>query len=403
MVKQPLHIAFIGQKGIPALWGGVERATEELAVRMARSGHFVTAYCRVWYTKNQPTFFHGILLKYIPSIHTKHLDAISHTLFSIISAMWNRADVIHLQGIGPALLAWIPRVFTPRIKVFVTFHCLDRKLQKWNWIARLAFYCGEYVAVKCAHEIFTTSRALQTYVVQTWNRRTTYLPNGVFENANSHELEQELKAFNLEPYQYVICVGRLMHDKAQHETIEAFVRFKEQAGQEYADMKLVIVGDAAADGSAYREILAEQAAERTDIIFTGVQTGVCLKALMKFARTGVSQSYSEGMPLVVLELGSYGVPLILSDISAHREIFGDSHAYIQLGDIRRAAEHMERIVRGFEEIRPVAAIIADRIREHYHWDIIAARYSVALVASQTESAREEAVITARQEYSDVAL
>ena len=38
--KNQLKIAYIGQKGIPVRWGGVERATEELAVRAARAGHW---------------------------------------------------------------------------------------------------------------------------------------------------------------------------------------------------------------------------------------------------------------------------------------------------------------------------------------------------------------------------
>jgi len=41
-----MRIAFIGQKGIPATYGGVEDFTEEVAVRLAQRGHRVTVYCR---------------------------------------------------------------------------------------------------------------------------------------------------------------------------------------------------------------------------------------------------------------------------------------------------------------------------------------------------------------------
>ncbi len=396
MVKKPLHIAYIGQKGAPALWGGVERATEELAVRMAAAGYFVTVYCRTWYAKHQPLFYRNVRLKYVPSVHTKYLDAITHTFFSVVNAMWNGVDVIHFQGIGPALLAWIPRMFAPHTRVLVTFHCLDRKLQKWNWFARLMFYVGEYVAISCSHEMFVTSRALEQYVLHTWNHRATYLPNGAFERTIAFDSTEDIRAFGLTPHRYVVCVGRLMRDKAQHEVIAAFVRAKERLDDaSCADLKLVIVGDSADAHDSYRAYLNEQIAGRDDVVFLGVQTGSILKSLIKHARVGVSLSYSEGMPLAVLEMASYGVPLVVSDITAHREIFGDDHAFIEVGNVERAAVQLARLVKNFDEIRVIAAIIAERIAARYCWDIIVARYCVSIVSVQTEFEREHVVLQAR--------
>ncbi len=384
MTKKPLHIAFIGQKGAPALWGGVERATEELAVRMAAAGYFVTVYCRTWYAKHQPMFYRNIRLKYVPSIHTKNLDAITHSFCAVINALWNGSDVIHFQGIGPALLAWIPRLISPKTRVLVTFHCLDRKLQKWSWFARLMFYLGEFIAVKCAHEMFVTSRSLQQYVLHTWNFQTTYLPNGVFEYESSFDSGEEARTVGLEPGRYVVCVGRLMRDKAQHEVIAAFTRMKERVGEDFSDIKLVLIGDTANQNNEYRLFLEEQIGERSDILFFGVQSGARLKALMKHARVGMSLSYSEGMPLSVLEMASFGVPLVVSDIDAHREIFGEHHAFIEVGNVERAAVQLTRLVQNFEEIKVIAKIIAGNISAKYQWEIIVARYRVALVDVQTK-------------------
>lgn len=398
MTKKPLHIAYIGQKGIPALWGGVERATEELAVRMAEAGYFVTAYCRTWYVRHRPAFYRNVQLKYTPTIHTKHLDTVSHTFFSTVHAIWSGADVIHYQGIGPALLAWIPRIFSPRTRVLVTFHCLDRNLQKWNWLASFMFLVGEFVAVRCAHEIFVTSRSLEQYVFTVWNVAATYLPNGVFENTTAVNFEEELQAIGVKPYRYVVCLGRLMRDKAQHEVIAAFVRAKERLGAGFEDLKLVVIGDVADPSDLYRAFLEKQVAGNPDVIFAGVQSGAPLKALINYARTGVSLSYSEGMPIAVLELATAGVPLVLSDITAHREILGDSHAFVDVGNIERAGEHIARTVRNYDEVSVVSKILAKRIASNYRWDIIVARYLVSLVASQSEL--EKMTITARPAFSD---
>ena len=39
-----MKIAMIGQKGMPALWGGIERHVEELAIRLAAKGHAVLCF-----------------------------------------------------------------------------------------------------------------------------------------------------------------------------------------------------------------------------------------------------------------------------------------------------------------------------------------------------------------------
>lgn len=381
MSHKPLHIAYIGQKGIPARWGGVERATEEIAVRMATAGYFVTAYARSWYSVQEQPYYRGVRLVYTPSIRTKHLDTITHTFFSTIHAMWSGIDVIHYQGIGPALLSWLPRLFSPRTTVLVTLHCLDRKLSKWGGIARLAFFIGEWIAARCAHRVFATSHALEKYFFQTWGQEAVYIPNGVFDDVEPFDLSDRLEQFGLTPHEYVVSVGRLMKDKAQHEVIDAFVRAKDQLGEDFKHMKLVIVGESAR-GDLYETTLREQVADRDDIVFVGFQSGTNLRALMKFARVGVSLSYSEGMPIAVLELGAFGVPLVLSDITAHQEIFGEQQAYVEVGNTDRAAKHIERMVRNFDDVRIISRILAKRLYSEYSWDMIANSYMVHMGSLQ---------------------
>lgn len=99
-----MKIAFIGQKGIPAIAGGVEKHVEKLASRLVAEGHEVTVYVRSHYTPKSLEIFEGVKLVHIPSIHTKHLDAISHTLFATLHALFTHYDVIHYQSIGPSIL-----------------------------------------------------------------------------------------------------------------------------------------------------------------------------------------------------------------------------------------------------------------------------------------------------------
>ena len=121
-----MKIAFIGQKGIPALSGGVEKHVEQLAVRMAKEGHDVVAYVRSSYTPAESKNFKGVRLVHVPCIHTKHLEALSYSFMATLHAVFlAQYDVIHFHSIGPSIFAFIPRLLKPSSKVIATFHSRD--------------------------------------------------------------------------------------------------------------------------------------------------------------------------------------------------------------------------------------------------------------------------------------
>ena len=87
----------IGQKGLPATFGGVEHHVEKLGALLAQhEGVEVTAYCRKSYTEGAavPAYHQGIRLVTTPTVNSKHLDAIIHSITSTIHAMLSGADVI---------------------------------------------------------------------------------------------------------------------------------------------------------------------------------------------------------------------------------------------------------------------------------------------------------------------
>jgi len=61
-----MKIAFIGQKGIPATSGGVEKHVEDLAVKLVAKGHEVLVYTRANYTDQKTKNYQGINLISLP-------------------------------------------------------------------------------------------------------------------------------------------------------------------------------------------------------------------------------------------------------------------------------------------------------------------------------------------------
>ncbi|MEV6494672.1 glycosyltransferase, partial [Actinoplanes sp. NPDC051633] len=133
---RPLRIAMVGQKGMPATYGGIERHVEEMSSRLVALGHEVTVYCRDSYDAMPMDQYRGVRLKRTPTLATKHLDAIVHAGTATMAALKDRPDVLHYHGIGPALVAPLPR-YLSRVRVVQTVHGLDNQRAKWNRPAKM--------------------------------------------------------------------------------------------------------------------------------------------------------------------------------------------------------------------------------------------------------------------------
>src|SRR5262244_1665114 len=89
-VKRRLRIGMLGTRGVPASYSGFETCAEELGARLAQRGHEVTVYCRVPHVSYPGAAYRGMRLVKLPTIRSKHLDTITHTLLSSIHALGAR-------------------------------------------------------------------------------------------------------------------------------------------------------------------------------------------------------------------------------------------------------------------------------------------------------------------------
>lgn len=363
----------IGQKGIPAKYGGVERHVHELSTRLASFGHGVTVYGRRWYSSEEGVF-EGVNRVNTPGVNTKHLDAITHTLTATIHAVMNKNDVIHYHAVGPALLSWIPRIFAPRTRIVTTFHCIDRYHQKWGWFARFALRLGEFAACRFAHKTITVSQTLKQYCLNEFQADAIYIPNGVAGHPHTcGNSAERLAKFDLEADRYVVMVSRLVKHKGAHLLIEAFRRFKQkqEAGNPHVErFKLAIVGGSS-HTDAYVQELREMASSDPDIVFTGYQSGIALEELFAHSIALVHPSMNEGMPFTVLEAMSHGKPVLLSDIPEHLELIGDLRAIFA----QNSVESIERTLESFfalseEEKNSMGTENKRKVQKEFDWDNI---------------------------------
>ena len=364
-----MRIAMVGQKGIPTRFGGIERHVEALSVRLGRSGHEVLVYARAWYADDGYECPEGVRVIVTPTIRTKHLDAIVHTFTSTVHAIREGVDVIHYHGVGPSLLSWIPRVFAPRIRVVATFHCIDRKHQKWGAFARTMLWLGERFACTFPHRTITVSKVLRSYCEKRYGRCTQYIPNGIAEPEALGEQgwSDVLEHYGLEPGGYIAMVSRLVRHKGAHHLIDAYRKIK--AGGGAYGKKLVIVGDSAFTDD-YVAGLKALAADDEDIVFTGYRSGADLDLLFASAYLVVHPSESEGLPIAVLDAMSYGKTVLVSDIPENLEAVGEHGVTFRNKDVDDLALKLVHLIRHPHDVAERGERSRRHVIENYHWDDI---------------------------------
>lgn len=366
-----MRIAIIGTKGMPARSGGIERHVEELSTRLAKDGFQVTVYTRPWYTGPVSATHKGVRLVPLASAKTKHLDAITHTFNATVHAMRERHDIYHFQGVGPALLSWIPRIFRPSAKVVTTFHCLDRRQTKWGILARMILRFGEFAACRFAHKTIVVSKTLAHYTREVYRCKPEYIPNGITTPKKRLPVARVTEKFSLTEGQYVILVSRITPQKGIHVLVEAWDRMKKATDDlRVHALKLVIVGDAKFNDE-YVEMLKLQAKDMRDVVYTGFQTGDDLHALIKGSAFAVHPSETEGLPIAVLEKMSHGKAVLASDIPEHLELVEDKGYTFRVGNIQDLMLQLYWCATHPEHCEKNGARAKKYVEKHYLWDTVA--------------------------------
>lgn len=367
-----MKVAMIGQKGIPVRHGGVERLVEDLSAALVRFGYEVTVYTRRHYTSKDSREYRGVRLVSLPSLHTKHFDTITHVFLATWHAIWYNFDVIHYHGVGPALLAFLPRVFSPRTKVVVDFQSLDRLHTKWGPVARFTLRLGERAAVRFAHELTVPSPTLADYVMKTYGRPPLVIPNGV--DVHDRPGREFLETFGLAPKKYILSASRLVEHKGIHWLIEAFRALP-------TDFRLVIVGDSVFT-DAYVQKLRALAHGDARIIFTGFQSGVALAQLYAHAYLFVQPSTTEGMSLSILEAMSYATPVLASNIAENAQIVAATGFTFRSGDVAHLTERLRFVLGNPDEVSCAGIRGQEYVRSHFMWDSLMPKF-VALYAKSS--------------------
>jgi len=355
-------VAMIGQKGYPPIHGGIEKHVAELAARLPNLGVNVDIYSRPHYSDlSGPADLPGVTVRRLPSIATKHLDAITHTIAATTDVLFRSVDIVHYHALGPGLLAGVPRVLR-RVPTVVTVHGLDWRRDKWGNFAKGVLRVGESGSVRLPSGTIVVSKALRTHYLNEHKCTTSYIPNGIVPPVYR---EAELIRSAGIKGKYVLFVGRLVPEKGCHLLLDAWRKLPTQLREEY---QLVIAGDAGFTPEYVAELKANAAA---GVVFLGYVHGPMLDEVFSNADLLVLPSTLEGLSITLLEAMSYRLCCVVSDIPPNVEAVGGNAVVFRTGDVTDLSEKLLMALSDAALRERLGSSGQIHAIEHYSWERVA--------------------------------
>lgn len=131
-----------------------------------------------------------------------------------------------------------------------------------------------------------------------------------------------------------LAVGRFSH---QHKGFDLLIEAFHLFSQKNQEWNLDIVGEGVEE-ALYKELIQKYSLENRVTIHPFTNQ---IQNYYSNAQVYVLSSRWEGMPLVLVEAMSHGLPIVSSDLPVSKEILGDFGLYFKNGDITNLAERLE--------------------------------------------------------------
>lgn len=343
--QEPIAVALLGSRGIPARYGGFETLTETLAQGLPKNRFRITVFCESSLRKLQPNI-PGVNFIYFPVFESFRIA--SEVFYDIVALVWAafaHVRVVILFGYTASIFCILPRFFGKR--VLVNVDGLEWKREKFPRPVRRILKLSELMVTKAPTGIICDSHAIQARFRRRYHVESEYAPNPVseFHSSKTNILER----LNLQTGSYFLVVARLEPENHIDMIVKAFLECD-------TEKKIVIVGPLT-NTKFVKRLLAMQ----TDrILFTGgIYDREALNALRRKAFAYVHGHEVGGTNPSLLESMACSSPVIAFDVPFNREVARDAALYFSdQKDLAECMNVLERNSRKRERMASEAKRIA---------------------------------------------
>jgi glycosyltransferase involved in cell wall biosynthesis len=356
-----LNVAIIGDRGIPARYGGFSTLVEEVATRLVRDHDMsVTVYCRRQYYETHPPQYAGVNLVHLPAPGGKYFESLVHTGLSAVHSLTRRFDAVLVVDPGNAPL--LP-IIGARAPVALHTDGLGWKRRKWGPAASRYYKWTEGVCARVAARLVTDAVAMRDYYETEYGAPSTFIPYG--SHVGAAATHQALERHGLAPGGYYLVVTRIEPDNNTDLLIREY-------RASHVRRPLVIVGGAAYPSDFSRQILAQRD-ERVRIVGPEYDSGA-LNGLYANSYAYLHGHEVGGTNPSLLRAMDGGRPCLCLDVVYHREAMGTAGVFFDR-EAGTLAATLTALDADPARADALGAEARHRARTRYRWDAVAAAYA----------------------------
>jgi glycosyltransferase involved in cell wall biosynthesis len=368
-----VKIAIIGTRGIPANYGGFETFAEECSAGLSARGHEVTVYCRSHYVSKTLRSYRGARLVVLPTLKSKYFDTVTHSLISIIHALFQKYDVILICNAANSIYAWLPRVMG--IPVAVNVDGIERLRRKWNRAGRAYYRMCEYLSTLFPNAIVTDARVIERYYLEKYGAVSEFIPYGaVIEKPTTGET---LGKLGLSPDGYFLYVSRLEPENNAHLVIKAFEKVR-------TSKKLVILGDAPYSAEYIKQL---RSTPDPRIIFPGAIYGIGYRQLLANAFCYIHATEVGGTHPALIEAMGQGNIVVANGTEENIEVLADAGFIYRKNDSEDLARCLQSVADSPQDCERYKLAALGRVQAQYSWEAVIRKYEQLFVRLGAASSR----------------
>lgn len=382
----PLTIAMVGTRGVPAAYGGFETAIEEVGRRLAARGHDVVVYTRG--SERREKEYLGMRVVHLPAIPVKQIETLSHTGLSTLHLMFRRrpdATFVFNAANSP----FLPLLRLRRAPVGLHMDGLEWRRSKWGPRGKAYYRWAEQFGVRTADALIADAPGIADYYRHQFDVPTEMIRYGapILEELPDRSVAE----MDLTSGGYHLVVARFEPENHVLEIVEGY-----RASD--ARLPLVVVGSAPYSAEYTQAI--QRVADGDDRIrlVGGVYDQELLDALYANAATYLHGHSVGGTNPSLLRAMGAGTAVIGFDVPFNREVTG-GHGWF-FADAADVAAHVSAAEADPELTASHADSVQRIARERFRWDDVADEYEALARRLSERSSIHSSARRARRRSED---
>jgi len=297
----------------------------------------------------------------------KDLKALFQIFFFILD---EKPDIVYTFTPKAGLLGMIASYFAG---VPVRIHnIVGMPLMEAKGFKKILLKFIEKLTYIFATKLLCNSYGLKEYINEHLTKKEIHIVgqgsvNGVDTDHFNDDLNENEKKiirdeYNIFENDFVLTfVGRIVKDKGINELVEAFIELKKN----HSNLKLLLVGDYEENLNPIKQENMNIINNSEDIIFVGFQNDI--RKFLAISNLFLLPSYREGLPNSLIEAGSYGIPLIATDINGCNEIIIDKETgiLVEKKSMKSLKDAIELLLTDEELYKSIKSKVRESMIERY--------------------------------------